>query len=293
MHSTMESSRPTTIGGIHPVIPLDPVVVFPATNPESIAAFFHENGYVVVDGVSTEANRQRTIDLMQQMNQRDEKDTRRLGFMDVYHDDVLAQLRQDPALVKVFASIYQSDDLWVVFDRLMYWHPTEGEMPLAAHVDQNPIVHPDFSFVQGMLALADMDECTGTLALVPKSPAFFQEYTPWVVRSGYVEYQGERPLDFVYLRLKAGQMVIWDSRTTHSRFRQTHATRERFAALLTFTPALRDREDLVETRKRYFEAGIGHVDIEAGMRATAHPRCERSLRMNPEVLTELGRKLYF
>jgi ectoine hydroxylase-related dioxygenase (phytanoyl-CoA dioxygenase family) len=217
--------------------------------------------------------------------------SRRVGFMDLYHDNTLAQLRQNPRLYEVFATLFGTEKLWVVFDRVIYQTPEEYEDPLNPHVDQNPVNNPGFFNVQAMLALRDMNESTGTLALVPQSHLFFQEYAQWTKpKDGFVEHQGERALSFVGMRLKEGQIVIWDSRTTHSRFRGD-AKSNRYAALLTFTLA-KDNPELVNLRLKYFHEGIGWNNHEAGLRATARPRCEVSLRKENEQLTPLGRKLY-
>jgi ectoine hydroxylase-related dioxygenase (phytanoyl-CoA dioxygenase family) len=257
----------------------------------NINRFFKENGYVVVKDVSSEENRKKLVGLIDQIMEKNIPQCRRLGFLDLYHDDTLAQLRQDPRVYKVFANILGSDKLWVVFDRVIFQKKTEGEDPLPPHVDQNPIENPDFFNVQAMLALKDMNESTGTLAVVPKSPLFFHEYKQWTKPGdGYVEYQKDDLPPFVGLRLKEGEIVIWDSRTTHSRFRGNPEA-DRYAALITFTLAKEDPQ-LYDLRQKYFTEGIGWNSHEAGLRATSRPRCEQSLRHQKENLTPLGRKLY-
>lgn len=275
----------------HPIEMIDPPA-FDAGDKAGLAKFFKENGYVVVDRVSEKKDRDALVALMRKVAVSDVPDTRRLGFMDIYHDDTLAQLRQNPAMYEVFAAIFQEPKLWSVFDRVMYWGEDEGEKDLHPHVDQNPLHMPKFVNVQAMLALRDMHEGTGTLAIVPKSHLFFDQYIPWMPKptSGFVEYYGEKPLPFVGVRLREGQIIIWDSRTTHSRFRGT-PTGDRFAALITYTPA-KDDPALAALRMKYFAEGTGHSDHEAGLRATAKPRCAVSLRNVAENLTPLGRRLY-
>ena len=275
--------------GTHPLRVIDPVV-FEPTDKQGLVHFFRENGYVVVDHVSQSENRDAVVELMDKVAA-DVPQARRLGFMDLYHDDALAQMRQNQTLYQVFADIFAREELWVVFDRVMYWNSNEGEKPLPPHVDQNPIQHPGFFNVQAMLALRDMNEGTGTLALVPKSHFSFQEFNQWTKpNAGFVEYQGAESLPFVALRLREGQIVIWDSRTTHSRFRGDPCG-TRYAALLTFTPAQND-PSLVDLRLKYYSEGIGWNNHDAGLRATARPRYEQSLRHSEENLTSLGRKLY-
>ena len=269
---------------------LDPIV-FPASEHEALVNFFRENGYVVVDGVSESQHRDDLVALIDRIREKDIPLARRLGFMDLYHDNTLAQLRQNPRLYKVFTHLFGSEKLWVVFDRVIHQLPNEEEDVLNPHVDQNPLKDPHFSYAQAMLALRDMDESSGTLALVPGSHLFFEEYSAWAKPTdGYIENQGTRELPFVALRLKEGQIVIWDSRTTHSRFRG-EPRNKRYAALLTFTLA-KDDPTLTEMRLHYFHEGIGWNNHEAGLRATSRPRCEQSLREEKEILTPLGLKLY-
>lgn len=269
---------------------LDPVI-HRHDDFSGIVSFFQENGYVVVDQVSEKNQRENLVKLIDQLIQKDIPHSRRVGFLDLYHDDRLAQLRQNPRIYNVFSKILGTEKLWVVFDRVIFQDKNESEDPLNPHVDQNPVANPGFSNVQAMIALRDMNESTGTLALVPQSHLFFDEYAKWVKPGdGYVEHQGERALSFVGLRLREGQLVIWDSRTTHSRFRGEAKT-NRYAALVTFTYA-KDDPELTALRLKYFHEGTGWNCHAAGLRATARPRCEISLRQNPEDLTPLGRKLY-
>ncbi len=273
----------------HPLRVID-AVVFEPTDKEGLTQFFRENGYVVMDHVSHVENRDTLVALMDNVA-KGTPQARRLGFMDLYHDNSLAQLRQDPALYQVFASIFGTEKLWVVFDRVMYWNTGEGEKPLPPHVDQNPNQHPSFFNVQAMLALRKMNEGTGTLAVVPQSHLSFHDYRQWTQPdAGFVEYQGKETLPFVALRLQEGQIVIWDSRTTHSRYRGDPSG-TRYAALISYTPAVSNQE-LIDLRLKYFREGIGWNNHDAGLRATARPRYERSLRQKEEKLTPLGRKLY-
>ncbi len=258
---------------------------------EAIDQFFKEYGYVVIDEASCREDRDALVKLIDQLVEADIPCSRRLGFLDLYHDQTLAKLRQDPRIYEIFSHLLGREKLWVVFDRVIFQKHSEDEDALPPHVDQNPIDHPAFFNVQAMIALRNMDETTGTLAVIPSSSQFFHQYSQWVKPGdGYVEYQGELTAPFVGLRLKEGQLVIWDSRTTHSRYRG-EAKSNRYAALITYTNAKEDQE-LIDLRLKAFTNGTGSNNHEAGLRATAPPRCAHSLRQTAEVLTPLGRKLY-
>ena len=94
-----------------------------------------------------------------------------------------------------------------------------------------------------------------------------------------------------YTLLNSGQFIIWDSRTTHSRFRLNEPKKSRYAALISYKPAI-DDDQLKKLRRTIYEKGIGHNNHDAGLRATANPRYPLSLRQNPEIFTELGKKIY-
>lgn len=277
-------------GNHYPIEIVDPIV-FDSSDSKTMTDFFRANGYVVVEGVSEEPHRKELVKRIDEIVAENIPSSRRVGFLDLYHDDTLAQLRQNPNVYEVFTHLFETKKLWVVFDRVIYQRADEGEDPLNPHVDQNPLNHPGFSNIQAMIALKDMDEESGTLALMPLSHHFFGEYAKWgKPEDGYIEYQGNRDLSFIGLRLKEGQMVLWDSRTTHGRFRG-EAKRDRYAALVTFIKAKDDKE-LLDLRLKSFNEGIGVNNHDAGMRATARPRCEQSLRRSAEKLSDLGRKLY-
>jgi len=269
---------------------------FSYTDTEAIKKHLTENGFVVVRGATSNDVRQRLRDRIRSLAQ-ENIGGQRNGFLDFYHDDTLAQLRQEPNIYFVFANLLGSQRLWVVFDRVIYQQQEESEsnLTLLPHVDQNPITYPEFSHLQGMVALADMNERTGVLSVVPKSPIFFTDYLQWVEgRESYIPNQSPTLPTFVGLCVKKGDLIIWDSRTTHSRYRESVLGDERYAALISFmkVPTTSNYSQLREERLRCFKQGIGANNHEAGLRATASPRFEHPLRVETERLTRLGERLY-
>ncbi len=265
--------------------------VFDYNDSNIIKEFFFTNGYVVIDNIATHANMKNLVKKMKTIP----SVANTKGFLDFYHDDCLAQLRQDIRLYEVFTTILQNKDLWVVFDRVIYQEANQHQDDLPPHVDQNPIRCPNFDEVQGMLALKDMNETTGTLALVPKSQLFFKhKYQKWTssIHGNYVEYKDNELNHFHGLNLKKGQFVIWDSRTTHSRIRGTENLKNRYAALISFCIADSYNSELINARIDAFHCGIGYNNHEAGLRATSQPRCTVSFRTEMEILTSHGEKIY-
>ncbi len=271
---------------------IDPTVFDSSENEYLIKEFFHTNGYVVISNIASNENMQAVKNKIKDINE----GTKKLGFLDFYHDNTLAQLRQDERIFKPFTYILNSEKLWVVFDRVIYQKKDEFDDILNPHVDQNPLLYPDFQFVQGMLALKKMDENSGTLALIPKSHLFFhQKYKKWAPKQGqYIEYKDNDLPSFIGLKLKKGHLVIWDSRTTHSRILNTNSInrKNRYAALISFTYAKDSDKALCAKRIQSFNNGIGFNCLEAGLRATSSPRCEINFRTKKEQLTNHGEKIY-
>ena len=268
-------------------------------DPKVIKEAFERHGYIVAGNVSTAADRDRAVSLLQRQVKHYPQACIN-GFFELYHDDALAQLRQNPTMVKLFETLWDNKKLWVVFDRCIYMRPeTDQNSSLPLHVDQNPHTQPGFSAVQGLLALRDCDKTTGMLGIIPGSHHDFGHYKSWSNdKQGWIEYQGEDVQDrwqaLRAVQLKEGEMVVWDSRVTHSRFNPdpdcTDDRLERMLAMITFLPASAD-EALREKRVRALESGTGQYDHEAGLRKTAGSHIE-SLRVNRENLTETGRKIY-
>lgn len=277
-------------GNTYPVTVFDPKI-FHADDFEGFIGFFKKNGYVVVDGVSEAEHRENLVGLIERIAAKQIPGSKKRGFLELHHDNALAQLRQNPQLYTVFAQLLGTEKLWVIFDRVIHHLPTEENYQLNPHVDQNPLTHPEFAYLQGILALKDMDESNGLFTFAPNSHLFFTDYVAWAKPDDwFIVHWGNKGFDLIAPRLKEGQMIIWDSRITHTRFREDPKN-VRFGALLSFIPAAEDPK-LIDLRLKCFEEGIGWIDHDAGLRATSSPRYEHSLREQPEILTELGRKLY-
>ena len=230
------------------------------------------------------------------------------GFFELYHDKAVADVRQDPNLYQLFADIYQTEQLWVMFDRMIYMTANKNDKtPLPLHVDQNPHQHPDFHGVQGLLALRDCNEHTGMLSLIPESHKWFAEkYSAWSdSQQGWIAYAGDdlhvRQKELIPIPLKRGQMVIWDSRVTHSRVLAKEPVQTRSMMMLSYLPVAKNNTDdcnqrnaidFNQRRVEAYRAGTGVYDHDAGLRKTGNVHGVQSLRQTPEVLTELGQRLY-
>lgn len=142
-------------------------------------------------------------------------------------------LRSLPAVRQAFASIWKSspEEMVTSMDILIGWRPwwtsKDIQMPRVErlHVDQSPRMKKGFHCAQGMLLLRDATIETGGLQVVPQSN------TKRVQDELASRYQ--TPMDWCELRpadpyitknrgrlllAKAGDFIIWDSRTIHGGF---------------------------------------------------------------------------
>ena len=225
------------------------------------------------------------------------------GFFELYHDDVLAQLRQNIRAYIHHVLIWGRVDLWTSFDRMGVKLPShEDGKALPLHVDQNPNVHADFKTVQGVLALTDCPLARGTYKAVPGSRSRFPAYADMAKNNGeYVELDQSQPIAQTLekhaqaLPLRAGDMVTWDSRTTHANTSNL-SNDVRMVFYMAAGPAREDKPELVEARKESLKTGLGSNVREALMHASMKPRYTNQLAIQSvrkkENLNLLGQLLY-
>lgn len=150
------------------------------------------------------------------------------------------KLRLLPRVKATFAAIWRTTDLLVSFDGGNAFRPwrynrswlTDGGW---YHVDQNAMKPGGRGrqCVQGFVTLCDVSEETGGLVVVPGS---HKQHTPMCERSRIAKAMGDFlpvPIDDPVLRLgarliccKAGDLVLWDSRTVHCNTPALSALRE-------------------------------------------------------------------
>lgn len=289
----------------------------PLTQSQELLEHWFQYGFVVAKDVVTSEVSSKAIEKMISIAQsfdlssedsylKDSQGTPILsrGFFELYHDDCLAQIRQSIRLYLHFCLIWNSPYLWTSFDRLGIKTPSgESSVGLDLHVDQNPMVHPDFTTIQGVLALDDCPVERGTFAVVPGSIEYFSEYKQFI-KPGY---RGEFvPLEDSYLRdylsryqqlipLKKNCLVSWDSRTTHANS-SNKSEKNRYVCYVSAGLAKEDRQDLIALRKKAFLSGLGENTREAYLHASKKPRFTNQDYINSvrdkEILSPLGECLY-
>ncbi len=225
------------------------------------------------------------------------------GFFEVYHDKALSDIRQSIRLYIHHVLIWGRVDLWTSFDRLGVKLPGHEESyALPLHVDQNPLIHPDFKTVQGVLALDDCPVERGTFVGVPGSRSVFDEYKHFAPERGeFVELNySDHVADILQknmqpIPLRAGDIVSWDSRTTHANS-ENKSNDIRYVAYVAAGPAREDTPEYIQVREEAFRSGIGTNVREALMHASKKSRYSNYEKLEkvrePEQLTLLGKLLY-
>lgn len=139
--------------------------------------------------------------------------------------DFLWYLRTLPNVQKVFAKIWKTNDLLVSFDSAGIFRPWNHGFRKTIcgwwHVDQGRGKKGRHA-VQGLVSLYDADCRTGGLTVVPQSHLRFNEVVE-DQQNPEVDYCTVQPYCSVLQELprrlvccKAGDLVIWDSRTVHA-----------------------------------------------------------------------------
>lgn len=154
------------------------------------------------------------------------------------HSEYLWFLRTRPKVREAFEAVWETTDLLVSYDGGNMFRPHEhpaGDPEWKTsggwfHVDQNAHKegHAGKCCVQGVLLLTDANEHTGGLCVIPRSHSEFInlcERNPMAKANKSVDYvpipyddpvlDQERGWSGVLVGAKAGDLVLWDSRTVH------------------------------------------------------------------------------
>jgi len=284
----------------------------PLTQPEEFMATWNKYGIVVGRQILSLAECQTALNRIQELlgllddgKRCDIQNVPILsrGFFEIYHDAVLANIRQNLKLYLHHVLIWQQAELWCSFDRFGI-KPPEGESAagLPLHVDQNPLVHPEFRTTQGVLALVDCPVERGTFLAVPGSRSQFSIYSGMAKNNGeYVELDVSHPTAADFLKrqqpfaLRAGDLVTWDSRTTHGNTPNISEL-TRYVTYVSAGPARQGDESAINARQAAFQSGLGSNVRDALMHASKKPRftdqaCIAEIR-HSEQLNQLGRYMY-
>ena len=227
----------------------------PVLSSEDLA-FWEENGYVVVhDAVPPEnckAAEQAVWEFLE-MDANDPEswypDPPRRGIMvEIYQHQALWDNRQYPRIHQAFSQIWDTEKLWVSFDRASMNPPERPDWKFAG-----PYLHWDMSLdmpvrlkVQGVLYLTDTPANQGAFTCIP---GFHRKLEDWLEslppeaepRQVVKECPGAKAIAG-----QAGDLVIWHSALPHGSSPNA-AERPRIAQYITMS---RTPEDNEEARQR-------------------------------------------
>lgn len=154
-------------------------------------------------------------------------------FRGIQHSDVLWYIRCLPKVKEAFEQVFGTNDLITSYDGgniFRPWHLQESDTYSKTHsgwyhVDQGRLL-PGFHCVQGLVTLKDVNAATGGFCCIPGSHLYHDQ-----VLQGDISQNPERnyipiphdfhpvgvelPLPEILLNCKAGDLILWDSRTIH------------------------------------------------------------------------------
>jgi len=183
-------------------------------------------------------------------------------------------MRMEESVINIFAQIWGTRKLLVSFDGANLSRPSQINRPDKKweHVDQGP-KKLGFQCIQGSVNLLDCGEEDGGLVVYDGShklhTAFFEAHTEAKHGDWYLFCREKGELDFyasckqIKVCAKAGDMILWDSRTVHYATRPT-GKRNRSVIYICMTPAEWAHETAIKKKKKAF----------ADKRMTTHwPHC--------------------
>eukprot|EP01084_Bolivina_argentea_P041961 77463_1 len=138
-------------------------------------------------------------------------------------------IRKNKNVLNTFAKLWNCspNELITSFDGIGIfrpWYLNEKWKTIHSwyHIDQNTRTKPNRVTVQGYVCLYDQNETTGTMQLIPKSNLFTKDYKNVNISennsSDYIGISKHNKLlkmKQILLCCKAGDLILWDSRTIH------------------------------------------------------------------------------
>lgn len=174
-------------------------------------------------------------------------------------------VRTHPEVAKIFATIWNTDELWTSMDALNITFPSKiGVDKPWHHIDQSPN-KGGFCCVQGFVNLLDCtNEEDGGLEVLEGShklhESFFKKFPDIKADGDWYKFNDYKPERFeffaskckpVKVAVEAGDFVIWDSRTIHHARKPTPASKRiRSVVYVSMLPAAWGSDKDVENRKK-------------------------------------------
>lgn len=257
--------------------------------------FWEENGYVVIHNAVPQANLEAVVNDIWEFLGVDRHDPEawyqapisKAGMLEMYHTQALWNNRQYPRIHQAFADIWNTEKLWVSFDRANMNPPARPNWDYQGmvHWDVDTSQEPIPFFVQGVLYLEDTSADQGGFQCVAGFQRRFQDW----VKTQPADRDPWRPaLDGLEVKTipgKAGDLLIWQNLLPHGNSRN-RSNKPRLAQYITMSPA---RESDEEARQKRIE-GWRERKSPGGRAFPGDPRGFEQQRPVAD-LTPLGKKL--
>lgn len=258
-------------------------------------AFWDTNGYVVIHNAVPQENLTAVVNDIWSFLGVDRNDPEawyrapisKAGMLEMYHTQSLWDNRQYPRVHQAFADIWDTDALWVSFDRANMNPPARPDWDYQGmvHWDIDTSKEPVPFHVQGVLYLEDTSADQGGFQCVA---GFHRRFDEWVKTQPTDRDPWHPALDGLDVKTipgKAGDLLIWHSLLPHGNSRN-RSTKPRLAQYITMYPTRETNEE-----ERQFR--INAWRERQPPRGKAFPGDPRRWEQDhpPAELSDLGKKL--
>jgi ectoine hydroxylase-related dioxygenase (phytanoyl-CoA dioxygenase family) len=215
-------------------------------------AFWEENGYVIIHNAVPQENIAAAIDAIWDFLEVDRNHPEewykapvsKAGMLELYHHQALWNNRQEPKVYQAFADIWQTDELWVSFDRANMNPPArqpDWDYQGMYHWDIDTTLDPIPFMVQGVLYLADTPADGGGFHCTPGMHKRFYEWVKTQPTDRHPYLPDSTDLEIKTIPGKAGDLLIWHSLLPHGNSRN-RSRKPRLAQYITMFPPRSEEE---------------------------------------------------
>jgi len=235
------------------------------------------------------------------------------GFISPFSDydlEACWENRQNQKIIRVFQTIWNCTQIWLEkWDRYGVMRPakirlnsgkvvTKPEWKTISnwlHWDQNPWSEPDFVRVQGLVTLTDHTETSGGFHCVPQFPSRFISWSLKnsvnMNRNALVTVPEQDPIrqEIKKIKMQAGSLLIWDSRTPHGNY-PNEGEGFRMVQFLTFKKVKGEEKEM---KRNGVETKLELARKRRTNQKEEEPQQDNSKNKKyfPDLLTDLGKKI--
>jgi hypothetical protein len=213
------------------------------------------------------------------------------------HAQFIWDLRCNKKIIKVFESIYNTDELLVSFDGASFSPP--HEITKRGYYKNNDWLHCDQSFlrsdfecVQSWITAKDVNEGDATLTVLQGSNRYHSKFEEtfntkikddwYKLNEEQIQFYKDHGCKQIDIICPAGSLVLWDSRTIHAgkeAIKDRNIINIRIVAYLCYTTRVLCNKNIINKRIKAFEE----------LRTTSH--WPHKLKLFPKIPRTYGAKL--